>query len=438
MAEQINSIPTGPIAYLTGEYPRATDTFIQREVAALRDLGIAVTTCSIRQTDQDHHVGIEQRREAGTTFYVLRAARSPLHLLGCHAKAVLSEPRRYFQTLALAWRTKAPGVRGSLFQLFYFAEAVVLANHLKSREIIHLHNHIAKASGTVAMLCSHMSGIPYSFTLHGPDIFFEPHQWRLDEKIARAKFVACISNFARSQAMVFSDQRFWSKLHIVHCGIDPSLYEKPKMDRRKSTDQNLLFVGRLAAVKGLSVLFKSAVELRRDFSALKITLVGDGPERMNLENEVQQLGLEDCVEFVGYQSQSEVAEFLQAADLLILPSFAEGLPVVLMEAMAAQVPVVTTPVGGVTELVEDGINGALVPPGDEVTLTRRISELMRDRNLRKKMGQAGRKKVIESFTVDAEAAWLAQLMASYLGDHTHRVALSRDDVSRSNQGKPSP
>lgn len=397
----------GPIAYLTGEYPRATDTFIQREVAALRDLGFEVATCSIRRTGPEHIVGPEQAEEQGRTFHVLSAARSPMRSLRAHGRA-LRQPGRYLSALSLAWRTAPKGIKGRLYNLIYFAEAVVLAEELTSRGVVHLHNHIAKASCTVAMLCSALSGIPYSFTLHGPDIFFEPHHWRLDAKIARAAFVACISDFCRSQAMVFSDRSHWDKLHVVHCGIDPARYAGPTQEM----GQELLFVGRLAAVKGLPVLFdalKSALTVRPD---LRLTLIGDGPDRKQLEAEVKDLGLSRAVTFAGYKGQSEVAKALKASDLLVLPSFAEGVPVVLMEAMAAGKPVVTTRIAGVPELVEDGVSGLLVPPGDSDALAAAICAALSDSRTHARMGAAGRAKVARDFDIAQEAAWLGILICS--------------------------
>lgn len=397
----------GPIAYLTGEYPRATDTFIQREVAGLRANGIEVFTASIRKTGVEHLVGEEQRAEAAKTFYVLDAAKSPRHLLTCHARALRKSPGRYFRALRLAIRTRPPGLKAGLYQLFYFAEAAVLADHLQRNGVTHLHNHIAKASCTVAMLMSELSGIPYSFTLHGPDIFFEPHHWRLDEKIARARFVACISHFCRSQAMAFSVPDHWSKLHIVHCGIEPGRYD----DVSERAGHNLLFVGRLAAVKGLPVLFDALEALQPTHPDLRVTIIGDGPDRAALEARARRLS--SMVQFVGYKSQAEVAETLRRMDMLVLPSFAEGVPVVLMEAMAAGIPVVTTRIAGVPELVEDGVAGILVLPGDVAALANAISTLLDDPDLRSDMGRAGRQKVGDEFNIAHETAWLAELLTGY-------------------------
>jgi glycosyltransferase involved in cell wall biosynthesis len=396
------------IAYLTGEYPRATDTFIQREVAALRARGLVVETCSIRRTGPEHHTGPEQRAEAAGTFHVLETARSPRRLIAAHL-AAWRRPGAWLRALHLAWRTSPGGIKPTLYQFIYLAEAAVLAQHLRARGLTHLHNHIAKSSCTVAMLMSEMSGIPYSFTLHGPDIFYEPYRWRLDEKIARARFVACISHFARSQAMAFSDPIHWHKLHIVHCGVDPARYDHPATP----APAHLLFVGRLAAVKGVPMLFDALRDLSKDHPALHLTLVGDGPERAALERRAREMGLTSRITFAGYKSQAEVAELLRTATALVLPSFAEGVPVVLMEAMAARVPVVTTRIAGVPELVEDGVSGLLVPPGDAHALQVAIGRLLYDAHLCRDMGEAGRLRVAAEFSSDSEAAWLAALFEGY-------------------------
>jgi glycosyltransferase involved in cell wall biosynthesis len=399
----------GPIAYLTGEYPRATDTFIQREVAGLRKLGLHVETCSIRRTDVSHHVGDEQRAEAANTFHVLEAAKKPAQLLRAHFDLFRQNPRRYGAALNQAWRTRAPGLKAAAYQMIYFAEAGMLAQHIQSRGITHLHNHIATASCTVAMLASALSGIPYSFTLHGPDIFFEPHRWRLDAKIASARFVSCISHFCRAQAMNFSDQTHWRKLHIVHCGIEPERYTPLARSRGK----HLLFVGRLAGVKGVPVLLDALVELQKNHPDLKVTFIGDGPERTTLQTRTVQMGLAEIVEFVGYKSQTEVAETLSDTDVFVLPSFAEGVPVVLMEAMVAAVPVVTTHVAGIPELVEDGTHGILTHAGDSASLTAAIEALLRDPARATEMGKAGREKVSAAFNIEQETAWLAELLNAY-------------------------
>jgi glycosyltransferase involved in cell wall biosynthesis len=270
----------------------------------------------------------------------------------------------------------------------------------------HIHNHFADSSCTVAMLASAMSGIPFSVTPHGPAIFFEPERWRLDEKVARASFVACISSFAKAQTMLFSDQAHWHKMHVVHCGVVPANYGRKV---RTGYGKHVLFVGRLAAMKGVPLLLEAIATVRRVHPDLNVTIAGDGPDRAALEAQAVRLNLADTVHFAGYQSQDAVADLLEAADMLVLPSFAEGVPVVLMEAMASRLPVIASRIAGIPELVEDGVSGLLVPAGDGEAVTRALDRLLGDASLCARMGEAGRAKVEREFDVKREAGKLLEL-----------------------------
>lgn len=401
----------GPIAYLTGEYPKVSHTFIQREVLALRDHGYDIRTCSVRRAPAKD-INHDQTEELAATFFVLEAAKSPAHLLRCLIQQVRTAPRATLRALRLAWQTRAPGSKAALWQMFYFLEAVVLARHLDRIGARHLHNHFVDSSCTVAMLTSEMTGIPFSFTLHGPTELFEPAIWRLDEKIARAAFSVFISHFARSQGMLFSDTAHWDRMRIVHCGITPARYGTA---RDKSVPgKTVLFVGRLAAVKGVALLLDAFAALRARHPDAQLRLVGDGPERAALEAQAGALGLGDAVHFLGYLGQDDVAGELDRADLLALPSFAEGVPVVLMEAMAARIPVIASRVAGVQELVEDGVSGRVLPPGDVETLVATLDALLADPERRAAMGQAGRAKVEAEFDIVKEAGWLGALFAGSL------------------------
>ena len=393
------------LGYLTGEYPRATDTFIQREVAALRLAGFEVDTFAVRRPGPEHLVGPEQREGQATTTYLLELVRTAALPLA-HLRALAGGPHRYLRGLRLAWETRRPGLRGGLYQLIYFAEAVLLGRELRKRRIDHLHNHFGDSSCTVAMLASEVSGVPYSFTLHGPGIFFEPYTWSLGEKVDRAAFTACISYFARSQAAIFASPDTMDRVHLIHCGIEP---ERLQPASHTGPGTNLVFVGRIVELKGLGVLFEALRRLVPDRPELTLTVVGDGPDRATLQERAESMGLGPQVDFVGSKSQAEVAELLSRADVFVLPSFAEGVPVVIMEALGAGLPVVASFVGGIAELVEDGINGFLVRPGDPGQLADRIASLVDDPGLRTRLGTAGRHTVALEFDSVVEASRLASL-----------------------------
>ncbi len=402
-----DSTATGPVAYLTGVYPAMSHTFIQREVAGLRALGEEVLTCTVRRAPAGHVSGADQEAEARETFCVLEAARRPWRLAVAHLRCLRRAPRAWGAALRLAWAIRPPGLRAALWQLFYFAEAGVLADHLRARGARHIHNHFGDSSGTLALLCATMAGIPFSYTMHGPTLFYEPRWWRIDEKTARAAFVACISHFARAQGMLFSDPRHWPRLRIVHCGVVPAAYGRHP---RTEWGQRMLFVGRLAAVKGLPLLLEAVARLRQAHPGVQLTVVGEGPDRPALEAQARALGLEGAVTFTGAQSPAQVADRLEQSDLLVLPSFAEGVPVVLMEAMASRLPVVATRVGGVQELVEDGESGLLVPPGCVESLVGALDRLLSDPDLCQRMGARGRIRVEAEFDIAREARWMQALL----------------------------
>ena len=393
------------IAYLTGEYPAVSHTFILREVLALRTLGLEVLTCSIRRTGPQHHRGPDEQEAARTTFHVLDAARNPGTLLAALGWS-LGRPKRLGQTIRLALATRPAGIKATVWQIFYLVEAMVLAHHLMRRGVTRLHNHFAMASSSVAMLASELSGIPYSFTLHGPADFLETRRWRLDEKIARADFVACISHFSRSQGMLFSDPAHWSRLHIVHCGVMPERYGR---DPGRPAGRHVLFVGRLAAAKGVPILLEAFARLHTRFADARLTLIGDGPDRTHLETRAAELGLGNAVTFTGYRNQDEVADHLAQGDLFALPSFAEGVPVVLMEARASGLPVLATRIAGIPELVEDGLSGRIVAPGDADAFSDAMIALLDDPAQARALGQAGRARIAQDFDVRIEAGKLAAL-----------------------------
>jgi colanic acid/amylovoran biosynthesis glycosyltransferase len=398
------------LAYMTGEYPRATDTFIQREVSELRDMGYYVQTFSARKPPQKENIGIETTAARESTIYLL----PPRGLLRAHVSQLVTSPAKYFSAAKLAWKICPPGVRAIARQIAYFAEAGMLVRLIKKHALSHLHNHFADSSCSVAMIAAEMGGFTFSFTMHGPAEFFEPKIWRIDEKVCRALFVNCISHFCRSQAMVFAPQECWEKLRIVHCGVDPDLFQVRKHDGRGN---RLLFVGRLAAAKGLPILLDTVAKV----GGATLHIVGDGPDLKRLEERADALNVLGRVKFLGYQSQQRVRELLKQADVFVMSSFAEGVPVVLMEAMAAGVPVVATRIAGIPELVQDGHTGLLVSPGDTEAAASAIRRLLEDGDLRNRLAAAGRDIVEREFNIRAESRWLARILTNALAGKSEPI-----------------
>lgn len=398
------------IAYMTGEYLRITPfVYIYREVAALRALGIEIETFSIRGLkNAAEGVDPNQLAEAERTWCVLPA--SPWRVLAVHAAELGRSPERYWRTLRLAWSTRPPGLRALMKQIAYFLEAALVAARMRQRGLTHLHNHFASSSGTVAMLAAELGGFTFSLSEHGPHIFFNPEWWRLDAKCARASFVACISHYCRSQLMLHTPVERWDRLHIVHCGVDPAEF-RPR--RHEGRGARLTFTGSLSTLKGVPILLEAIAKLR-DRDDLVLEIGGDGPERAALEASVDRMAIRKHVRFLGYQSSDQVRALLQRSDVFVLPSFAEGVPVVLMEAMASGVPVVTTRIAGVPELVEDGQSGLLVPPGDVDALAAAITRLLDDGDLRDRMGAAGRTAVERQFDSRQEAERLRTILVRRL------------------------
>ena len=391
------------LGFLTGQYPRATDTFIQREVAMLRSLGYHVQTFSIRKPPATENVSAEVEAIRRSTIYLL----PPANLLRAHLTQLFSSPKRYLSALSLAIRTCPPGFRALLRQGAYFAEAAMLAQLMREHSLSHLHNHFSDSSCSVAAMAAELGGFTFSFTMHGPAEFLEPRLWWIDEKVRRALFVNCISHFCRSQAMLFSPVDCWDKLMIVHCGVEPDLFE---MRQHTGRGKKLLFVGRLAAAKGLPVLLDAIAKL----DDVTLEIAGDGPDRLMLVEQARRLGIAERVRFLGYQSQAQVRDLLKQADIFVLTSFAEGVPVVLMEAMAAGVPVITTRIAGIPELVKDGESGLLIAPGDAGATAAAIHQLVEDPSLRTRLAAAGRRKVEQEFDIGVEARRFAAILARAL------------------------
>jgi len=403
------------IAYLTSAYPAVSHTFIAREVEALRRRGTDVCTMSIRRAPPGQLLTEADRNAAAETFSILPVASS--RLLSAHWRAVQTHPVRYVSTLLLALRLSSGGARAALWQLFYFVEAMILWDECRRRGVSHVHAHFANVASAVAMLAASFAsddGLTWSFTMHGPTEFDDVSRFAIAEKVRSARFVACISDYCRSQLMKLVEPAFWPRLDVVHCGLDFAAIESAPLDDRERSGPSqltILCVGRLVPDKGQLLLLEAAAELRRRDVDLHLDLVGDGPARPALETAVRRLGLSSSVSLHGSLGQDQVSALYETADVFCLPSFAEGVPVVLMEAMARALPVVTTRVAGVSELVDDQVSGAIVSAGRVDLLVQALEQLELDPGRRARWGRAGRRKVQRYYDVNESARRLAELFA---------------------------
>jgi colanic acid/amylovoran biosynthesis glycosyltransferase len=396
------------IAYLLQRFPGHTDTFIRREIKALQMAGTHVQVISVWTPKPNETSKIIMDEWRGSTSFLIPV--SPVKALAVITKMFLASPGRFLKSAHLAWKTAKPGVKGFLMQCAYFAEAILAADVARRAQITHLHNHIGDQSGTATMLAAELLGIGYSITFHGWPVFFDAQNAQVGEKVRRAKFTRSISHFCRSQLMLFSKMKDPTPFRIAHCGIeiDRYIWREPRQEVKQ-----LLCVARLSYEKGLSFLIEAVQLMKQRGSDIRLVLAGDGPDRGALEALVRELGVEDRVKFLGFQTDTQVREVLTASDVFVLPSYVEGVPVSAMEAMAVGVPVVATNVGGTSELISDGHSGLLIRPSDAESICVAVMKLETNPKLAQSISTNGRAKVEADFDSAIEFAKLNGYFQEY-------------------------
>jgi colanic acid/amylovoran biosynthesis glycosyltransferase len=408
------------IAYLINQYPKVSHTFIRREILALEHLGFTITRIALRGWDGDL-ADNEDQIERGRTRYVLRDGFLPLFI--SLLRMLFARPVRLMRALTLAFRMGYRADRPFPLHLAYLAEACRIVWWLRVSNVQHVHAHFGTNSAEVAMLVHVLGGPSWSFTVHGPEEFDKPQFIGLAEKIRRAAFVIAVSSFGRSQLFRCVEHADWSKIVVVHCGLDLHFYADP---HEYNASQALVCVGRLCEQKGQLLLVEATRRIIERGRNMQLTFVGDGELRPAIETLVSLHKLEKNVRVTGWLGSESVRSELIGARALVLPSFAEGLPVVIMEAMALRRPVISTFVAGIPELVSDGEHGWLVPAGDVEALVEAIQSCLdATSDTLIKMGYSARKKVMESHNVDKEAAKLAALFEAARSKSIVTVSPSR-------------
>ena len=347
------------IAYLINQYPQSSQSFIRREIAALTQLGVDVQRFTVRRWDQKL-VDPDDQKEEQLTRAVLDEGKPKLFL--AFLRTLFTRPLLFMSALKLAIHCARRGDRGVAHHLIYLAEACVLLRWFAEAKIEHVHAHFGTNSTTVAMLVNALGGPTYSFTVHGPEEFDRPIALKLGLKVHRSVFAVAISEYGRSQLLRWCEFADWPKVKVVHCGVDASFLNNPPTPIPPDS-KKLVCIGRLAEQKGQLVLVQAAAKLAAEGQKFELVLVGDGPMRPEIQRLIDQHQLQQPLTIAGWMSNSEVRQQLLESRAMVLASFAEGLPVVVMEALALGRPVISTYVAGIPELVEPGRSGWLVPAG---------------------------------------------------------------------------
>jgi len=390
------------IAYFINQYPKVSHSFIRREILALERQGIEVLRIALRGWDAELQDS-EDLAEREKTRYVLQDGLKGL--MKPMFQALRADPRRFLSTLGLALRMGLRADRAWPYHLVYLAEACRVVQWLHAFGAEHVHAHFGTNSTEVVMLANALGGPSYSFTVHGPEEFDKPQFLHMGEKVRRAAFVAAVSSYGRSQLFRWVAHEHWVKVKVVHCGLERSFHEGAAV--APPAAPRLVCVGRLCEQKGQLLLLEAARMLLAKGVALEMVLAGDGEMREQIEALIARHGMQAQVRVTGWISSAQVREEILAARALVLPSFAEGLPVVIMEAMALRRPVLTTYVAGIPELVRQGENGWLFPAGAVEELAMAMADcLAQPAEALQRMGEAAYERVLQRHDIDTEAARL--------------------------------
>lgn len=394
------------IAYLINQYPKVSHSFIRREILALEAEGVSVSRFALRGWDAEVVDPVDES-EQGRTRYLLKDGMRGL--LGDTLAVAIASPLLFFRAvlraLSMGWRADRP----VLYHLVYLAEACSLKRRLDNTDVVHAHAHFGTNPAEVLLLCRALGGPPYSFTVHGPEEFDRPVALKLARKVEESAFVVAISSYGRSQLSRWVDYALWPRIREVHCGLDAQFLDAPPTPVPDTP--RMVCVGRLCEQKGQLLLMQAAHRLKQRGIAFELVLAGDGEMRDEVEDLIRRFDLGDRVRITGWVSSERVAEELRQSRAMVLPSFAEGLPVVIMEALAMGRPVISTYIAGIPELVTPGECGWLVPAGCVDALTLAMEEALgASADQLASMAAEGRRRVLARHSATTEARKLLEFI----------------------------
>jgi colanic acid/amylovoran biosynthesis glycosyltransferase len=403
------------IAYLGAGFPSLSETFIYREVMELERRGYRLELYSIHHPDRDKFskeaVPLGQR-----CYYLLPVAFTTVVL--AHLYFLLSGPVRYVRTfLDMVLGASSGGLKQQFRTVLHFGEAAVLARRLQKDRITHLHAHYASHPASIARIVFMLTGIPFSFSAHAYDIWAQP--LLLAKKLKDARFVACCSRCGSEELRRQGSSADQSKVHLIYHGIDTHRFSPADPQSRQSN--LILALGRLEDVKGFHILVEACRVLKDKGVSFECRIVGEGDERKALAGLIEKYNLKSHVKMPGAVTQEEILDHYHAAAIFAMPCVAsadgrhDGIPNVLLEAMSTELPVVTTPIGGILEVVVDRENGLIVPSGDVEELSAKLALLLSKPELRQSLGRAGRERVVQEFDNRNTIEPLVQLLVQRAG-----------------------
>jgi len=400
------------LAYLISQYPAISHTFIMQEILYLRKIGFDIRVASINNA----HLSAEQQTpenltEIANTYYIKNEGAVKT-LMVC-LKQLLISPIGMLKGIFFSLRLSGLDLKRAFYHLFYLAEAVLLGAWMKKIDAVHVHVHFANPASNVGMILTKIFPFTFSITVHGPDEFYDVTLHHLKKKIELARFICCIGYYAQSQLMRVSECKQWSKFEIVPLGVEPS-YFSPKSFQENPHIWQILCVGRLVSSKGQQILIAAIEILIQRQLSVHLCLIGDGPDKKQLEQYVFEHNLQKNVQFTGALNHGAVKGYYEKADLFVLPSFAEGIPVSLMEAMSMEIPCISTFVNGIPELIRHQIDGLLAIPSNVEELADAIQLLIQNVELREKIGKAGRKRVLEKYDLQTNREYLGKIFINHL------------------------
>lgn len=409
--EYINTGQQLKVAYIMSRFPKLTETFILYEMLAMQKQGVRVEVFPLlRERVELMHPEAVPFVEAAhyQPFLSLPIVRANLHFLR-------TKPRQYVAALWTLLKANWGSFGFLTGAMGIFPKSVLFALQMQAQGINHVHAHFASHPAAAGFIIQRLVGIPFSFTAHGSDLHRDRHM--LCEKVAEAAFVVAISNYNKEVILTECQGKYQDKLTVIHCGVDTDVF----YDRSHETPHEksgapfmILCVGTLHEVKGQAYLIEACRMLQERGIDFMCHFVGAGPDQQSLARLAEQNALSERICFHGSRTRQEIARLLQDADVLAAPSVPtrdgrrEGIPVVLMEAMGSGVPVVASRISGIPELVEHQSTGLLVPPRDATALANALELYFTDNKLRRRLGRAGREKIVRDFDLNKNAARLAQ------------------------------